>query len=68
MADHQNDANADKTFGDISQDVITWTKSTFKVYRKDIIGADLGLLYNKYNDEVIDADKLEIEIKKINGR
>ena len=64
MADHQVDANADKLWR-YFQDVITWTKSTFKVYRKDIIGADLGLLYNKYNEEVIDADILEIEIKKL---
>ena len=64
MAEHQHDANANLLWR-YFQDVITWTQSTFINYRKEIIGANLGILYNKYKDEVIDANALEIEIKKL---
>ena len=64
MADHQHDANATNLWR-YFQDVITWTQSTFTNYRKEIKGIDLGLLYNKYKDDVIDTDALEIRIKEL---
>ncbi len=62
MAKHQNDPNASALWR-YFQDVISWVESTFTKKRvKFMKGVEWGPLYNKYKDEVFDADKLEKEI------
>jgi hypothetical protein len=64
MAKHQHDPNASALWR-YFQDVISWVKATFKNYRKIMKGVDWGVLYNKYKDEVFDAEVIEKEIKNL---
>jgi hypothetical protein len=64
MAKHQHDPNASALWR-YFQDVISWVKATFKNYRKIMKGVDWGVLYNKYKDEVFDAEAIEKEIKSL---
>lgn len=61
MANHQHDPNAGALWR-YFQDVISWVKTTFTVYRKEMKGVEWGKLYNKYKDVVYDTKKLEKEI------
>lgn len=65
MAEHQHDQNANKLWQHF-QAVIIWVETTFKVKREKIMkGVDWGFLYNKYNDEQVDTDKIEEETSKL---
>lgn len=67
MSNHQHDASAAPLW-QYFQSVITWIESSFKPTkeRKKIMkGVDWGSLYNKYKDEVIDAKKIDEEVKKL---
>lgn len=64
MAKHQHDPNASALWL-YFQSVITWVKITFKNYRKFMRGVDWGTLYNKYKDEVFNADDIEKETAKL---
>lgn len=64
MSNHQHDPNASALWR-YFQDVISWTKTTFTVYRKEMKGVEWGLLYNKYKDIVFDTHKLEQQILKL---
>jgi len=52
------------------QNVITWVKAKFKVYRKEMKGIDWGFIYNKFDDKTrnaFDPEKIEAELKKYFG-
>lgn len=64
MSRHQHDPNA-LALWRYFQDVITWTKNTFTVYRKEMKSVEWGFLYNEFKDEILDAAKLEAEISEL---
>ena len=64
MAKHQHDPNASALWR-YFQDVITWVETTFIKKRKFMKGVDWGTLYNKYKDEVHNAEAIEEEISKL---
>ncbi|EHB91898.1 HNH endonuclease family protein [Alistipes indistinctus] len=64
MSAHQHDPNASALWR-YFQDVISWVKTTFTVYRKEMKGVPWGPLYNTYKDEVYDTDAIEKEILKL---
>ena len=64
MSKHQHDPNASALWR-YYQDVLSWVKATFTVYRKEMKGIEWGLLYNKYKNEVFDTKKLEQQILKL---
>lgn len=52
------------------QNVITWAKAKFKVYRKEMKGIEWGLIYNKFDEKTrnaFDPEKIEAELKKYFG-
>lgn len=52
------------------QNVITWVKAKFKVYRKEMKGIEWGFIYNNFDDKArnaFDAEKIEAELKKYFG-
>lgn len=64
MSNHQHDPNAGALWR-YFQEVISWVKTTFTVYRKEMKGVDWGVLYNNYKDQVYDTKKLEQQILKL---
>jgi hypothetical protein len=64
MSEHQHDPNAGALWR-YFQDVISWVKTTFTVYRKEMKGVEWGSLYNKYKDVVYDTKILEGKILKL---
>ena len=64
MSKHQHDPNAGALWI-YFQSVISWVKTTFTVYRKEMKGVEWGTLYNQYKDVVYDTSKLELEILKL---
>ena len=64
MSKHQHDPNA-SALRRYFQDVITWTQTTFREYRKFMKGIKRGELYNTYKDEIYDADAIEKEIQSL---
>ncbi|EEN5590961.1 DUF262 domain-containing protein [Salmonella enterica subsp. enterica serovar Mountpleasant] len=64
MSVHQHDPNA-LVLWRYFQDVITWAKDTFTEYRKEMKSVEWGVLYNEFNDKLLDARKLESEIAEL---
>lgn len=64
MAKHQHDPNAAELWLYFSS-VITWVKTYFTKYRKEMCGVEWGLLYNKFGAAALDAAQLETEIAKL---
>ena len=64
MSQHQHDANANALWM-YYMNVITWVKTTFPKYRKEMKGIEWGPLYNTYKDTLFDTDKLEDRIKQL---
>ena len=64
MSKHQHDPNASALWR-YFQDVITWTRSTFPVYRKQMKGIAWGNLYYLYKDEIYNVEEIEKEIKNL---
>ncbi|EBW6364117.1 HNH endonuclease [Salmonella enterica subsp. enterica serovar Oranienburg] len=64
MSVHQHDPNA-LALWRYFQDVITWAKDTFTEYRKEMKSVEWGVLYNEFNDKLLDARKLESEIAEL---
>jgi hypothetical protein len=69
MSEHQHDPNASALWI-YFQSVISWIEATFpKKYNKNrkkfMKGVDWGTIYNQFKNEVLDADKIEEEIKKL---
>lgn len=64
MAKHQHDKNANELWLYFSS-VITWVKTIFPKYRKEMKGIEWGILYNKYHKNEYDATELETQIKEL---
>lgn len=64
MANHQHDPNAIALWR-FFQDVISWLKLTFVVYRREMKGVEWGPLYWLYKDQMFDTGKIEGEIKRL---
>lgn len=64
MGLHKDDPNASKLWI-YFQSVIEWVKATFPHYRSNMKGVKWGPLYNKFQDEVIDADALEVRVNSL---
>ena len=64
MGEHQHDKNADELWNHFVK-VITWVKTTFPNYRKEMKGLDWGRLYDEYSTNNYYADDLEFEIKRL---
>jgi hypothetical protein len=64
MAKHQHDKNADELWK-YFQEVISWVRKTFTVYRKEMKGIEWGLLYNKYKKAKLDPKKIEKQISEL---
>lgn len=61
MAVHQFDPNANQLWGYFVQ-VMTWVKSTFPVYRREMKGLDWGAMFEEFGTQVYDTQALEKEI------
>lgn len=64
MAKHQHDPNSAELWLYFNN-VMTWVKTYFPKYRKEMKGIEWGLLYNEHKDKVLDANTLEQEISKL---
>jgi len=64
MAKHQHDPNADELWN-YFQKVIAWVRQIFTNYRREMNSVPWGELYNKFKDEKLNANKLEVEIKDL---
>ena len=64
MARHQFDPNANQPWGYFNQ-VITWVKSTFPKYRKEMKGLDWGMLFDEFGKRVWDTVALEAQIHEL---
>ena len=64
MAKHQHDANAAELWLYFNS-VITWVKTFFITYRKEMSSVEWGLLYNKFGTAALDPDQLEAEIARL---
>ena len=64
MSKHKDDANANQLWAYFSA-IITWVRSTFTVYRKEMKGLDWGYLYDNYHDKIYDINELEQRIHEL---
>lgn len=64
MAKHQHDTNAAELWLYFNQ-VITWVKTIFPKYRKEMCGVEWGILYNEHGNKPFDAAKLEAKITEL---
>jgi hypothetical protein len=64
MAKHQHKPNANELWL-YFQSVISWIKTVFPNYRKEMKGVPFGILYNEYKGKELDSQKLEKEITKL---
>lgn len=64
MALHQHDTNAGALWSYFNS-VITWVKSVFPHYRKEMKGVEWGLLYNVYGDQYPDVNVTECEVQRL---
>lgn len=64
MSIHQHDPNANELWT-YYRNVIEWVRLTFTTYRKEMKGVDWGELYDTFNTEIYDTDKLEQEIQTL---
>ena len=64
MATHQNDKDASEMWV-YFQDVISWIKSRFPNYRKEMKGVDWGYLYKNYSSLYLNPNDTENKIKKL---
>lgn len=61
MARHQYDPNANQLWAYYSQ-IITWVRSTFTTYRKEMKRLDWGALYDEFGHQIHDTQALEKRI------
>ena len=64
MAKHQHDPNSAELWLYFNS-VITWVKTYFTNYRKEMMGVEWGILYNKFGTVALDPEELEDEIAKL---
>ena len=61
MSKHKDDANANQLWAYFSA-IVTWVRSTFIKYRKEMKGLDWGYLYDTYHENIYDTAALEQRI------
>ena len=61
MAQHQFDPNANKLWAYFVS-IITWIRSTFPKYRREMKGLDWGAMFDEFGEGVYDTDVLEKQI------
>ena len=61
MSKHKDDANANQLWAYFSA-IVTWVRSTFIKYRKEMKGLNCGLLYDTYHEQIYDTTELEKRI------
>ena len=64
MAKHQHDPNSAELWLYFNS-VITWVKTYFPKYRKEMCGVEWGILYNKFGTVALDPEELEDEVAKL---
>lgn len=64
MAKHQHDQNANELWG-YFQSVITWVRSTFTTYRREMKSVAWGLLFNVFGKTLLNTKSLESEIERL---
>lgn len=64
MAIHQYNPNANQLWAYYMQ-VITWVKTTFKKYRKEMKGLDWGAMFDEFGSNIYDTEQLEFEIHRL---
>lgn len=64
MANHQHDPNANELWI-YFKNVIDWVQLTFPKYRKEMKGINWAELYNKYESQTLDSNKLENKISEL---
>ena len=61
MALHRQDSNANKLWAYFVS-IITWVRSTFTKYRREMKGLDWGAMYDEFGENVYDTAALEKQI------
>lgn len=61
MAIHQFEPNANKLWAYYMQ-IITWVRSTFPHYRKEMKGLDWGAMFDEFSENIYDVNALEKQI------
>lgn len=64
MALHQFDHNANKLWAYFVS-IITWVRSTFTKYRREMKGLDWGAMYDEFGENVYDTAALEKQIHEL---
>lgn len=64
MALHQKDSDCDLLW-QYFEGVIDWIKRIFKTYRADMKGLNWGILYNTYNNKILNSNEIEKEINSL---
>ena len=64
IAQHQHDANADSLWEYFSS-VMSWVKTKFNRYRKEMAGVPWGLLYNRYKHDTRTPEEIESEVSRL---
>lgn len=69
MSKHQHDTNANELWL-YFQSVINWVETTFAItnsknYRKEMLGLNWGELYNKYKNNMYDANAIEKRVNEL---
>ena len=64
MAQHQFDPNANKLWAYFVA-IITWIRSTFPTYRREMKGLDWGAMYDEFGEGVYDTEALEKQIRDL---
>ena len=61
MALHQFEPNANKLWAYYIR-IITWVRTTFPVYRREMKGLDWGAMYDEFGEKIYDTNALEKQI------
>ena len=64
MATHQHEPNANELWLYFNN-VMTWVKTIFPNYRKEMKGLPFGIYYNKYRNVAIDNARIESKISQL---
>ena len=64
MALHQFDPNANKLWAYFVS-IITWVRSTFPTYRREMKGLDWGAMYDEFGEGVYDTAALERQVRDL---
>lgn len=64
MADHQKDSNANELWL-YFQNVISWVKTIFPKYRREMKGQPWGIMYNHFGSLPLDTKKINEEVDSL---